>query len=629
MSTYLVEIDEKDVPALEQTVLVFSNGKLYKKSKKDGLVEFLASIGGDGGANGTVKFKKNPALTSADVGKLAMQTVEQLVQDPQSLEDFKIEAVVADTTPLVPGIKGVYRIQIGGTMLIEPKTKIIKVEFLNQPQSGYGILFTGNQLGNIGLLKYKRPDENIGTDEIYIGATIAESIQNMVDYVNLANSTLTNTYIRVDNYDKNAQIPFIEFEMLYNYNDEYQKYSQETNIATDTLTNNFDSNIAFQTFPDIAYDAYNNVVNFEFDENDNGDGYYQLLRMNDADVVISAFNAPGTIFKNASNELYKKTGGQYNQVTGIYRYADGKIGFNDAVWTTSITDIAPFPQWFPIEGVFQMSVSRTIDVNAANRAQFIYNMGSSYIIGFQSWDSNNGSQGILTYNRLFRNDSGQPFGTFGAFGLKYYDNPMAMLSALHWAVTNDPNFPTLLDIVAPFAELDQLPGTYEMTVTNKTAPGTTTNSYFQSNTNYDISINTFTDTGALAGRPERVSNLILGRIAGVEGDYVLIDNSPILKLKMASQADGCFGALPYTEEFNLPQQGGGGYIPMMIAWRHGTVIDLAGYYTIMQDTGFDVYGNGGGAMIFPYIAGGLFRPLSAGLPDGGVLVDARFTQFGN
>lgn len=52
-----------------------------------------------GGGSSVMRFPKDPSLTAAHIGLLAMQKVTTLVPNPETISDFEIKAVLANTVP--------------------------------------------------------------------------------------------------------------------------------------------------------------------------------------------------------------------------------------------------------------------------------------------------------------------------------------------------------------------------------------------------------------------------------------------------------------------------------------------------------------------------------------------------
>ncbi|MEN6384964.1 MAG: hypothetical protein ABFD79_07165, partial [Phycisphaerales bacterium] len=225
---------------------------------------------------------------------------------------------------------------------------------------------------------------------------------------------------------------------------------------------------------------------------------------------------------------------------------------------------------------------------------------------------------VLELRDIFRNDAGQPYGVFGAFGLKYFVDDSDAIAGLNWALSQNTNFGTMFDISSPLIATED--NVYVLEVQNKTTPEGNGYTYFNTNSFQSVYCNTNTLEDATGGKPERIPYTIIGKIVGVDGNDALIDSSFLFDLKMCSEADGAIGVLPYSDDFNY-----GSYFAGVYAWRNGTVIDLAGYANLMQNAGFD----GENVFVSPILVGGYFRPVNAAAPGGQVSIDGKFVFFGN
>ena len=117
--------------------------------------------------------------------------------------------------------------------------------------------------------------------------------------------------------------------------------------------------------------------------------------------------------------------------------------------------------------------------------------------------------------------------------------------------------------------------------------------------------------------PERIENTIVGKIVGVEGDNALISTAFVEELTMCSSEDGALGVLPLTAGIEI------NFVPLVLAWRQGKVIDITGFSTIPQNVGF-----WGDSIILSYmLIGGIFRPLTVAGADNKIIVDKRNFQF--
>lgn len=69
----------------------------------------------------------------------------------------------------------------------------------------------------------------------------------------------------------------------------------------------------------------------------------------------------------------------------------------------------------------------------------------------------------------------------------------------------------------------------------------------------------------------------------------------------------------------------GEFVTAIIAWRGGKVIDLYGFYFLMQNSGY----SGDSLLQAPLLVGGCYRPIGAAMPGGQISVDSKFVYFGN
>lgn len=450
------------------------------KDNVSGKVKVKVNASG-GGGNSTKSFPKHTSLTVADVGKLAMNKLFVINEPPQSFADVEYKAVVADTTPAVEGIKGVYKLSFDGLKLVEPVTKLIKIEFTNQPNDG-DYLYIKDE-NDMGLFLFYYRDILISSNNIQIGVDLAETISNTITFF------ISNIVAIVESSDANS----ITFNMMLNSQDDSIKYFNESNIVI----------------------------------------------------------GPGS------------------------------------------------------SDVYTITTERELTIDAASKAQAIYNLQNNYLL------QNNNGRTLIDYASIFRNDSGQPNGTLGAFGLKYFANDSEVIDALNWALLNTTGnyFSSIFDIVTPLAYNG---GTekYEIVITNKTAPTSSGNTNFQNNNQQGVEVETSTVSGAELGSPEKIGYAIIGKIVGVDGDNVLIDKSQMYDLTMHADANG---VIPATADFNSADY--------LVAWKGGTVIDLQRFKTIMNDAGV----NENDAYRLMTTVSGFFTPLSKGLPSG--LVTCEKTTF--
>lgn len=564
------------------------------------------------GGGGVKRFPKESSLTSAHIGLLAMQQVVALNNNPQGINDFDIKAVLANTIAATPGTKGVYRIAFSGLIMEMPVSKLIRVTFYHNPQVNDRLNFDSNTYGNMGTLVFKSAgNANASMNEVEIGNTLHQTISNVLSFFSSASTILTSECARVEtsNNPVGDGESYIVFEMQYLKPDQ-RKYLDESQISYQgdpfqPGVGNPGGNTLLMT------DNYGHTVAVVVDNNPNVDGHFPVTQIGD-----QAYSG-GELFILSTGELAINYTGMYYNVLTLSREQNGTLNLNGGMVNRNVASI--FPLWYEPYQIFNVNTDRALTMGAAINASSIANIGSQYYILANSWDSNGSGQTIIDYASLFRNDAGQPHGTFGAFGLKYFANNTEVIAALNWALNNTPGnwFTTMYDVVTPLA-YNSGNSSYEIVVRNKTAPMTQASDYFQVLTISNVNANTEVVTNAQSGRAERIPYVIIGKVVGIDGSDALIDTSYIYDLKMCSEADGAFGILPYADDMNY-----GNYIPGVIAWRNGTVIDLAGYYTLMQNAGFQ----GDNLMQLPLLVGGYFRPVGAAAPDGQVAIDGKFTLF--
>lgn len=568
---------------------------------------------------GIKRFPKDSSLTSEHIGLLAMQRVVALNNNPQSIADFDVKAVLANTVPPESGQKGTYSISLHNIKLVKPETKIVRIYFNQQPLNSHNLRFytANNGLGD-NILTFKLPANLVsGTDDVEIGATIDDTIANVVAHFAAGSTQLTQYRARVDSYSISEK--YIDFEMLWG-EDDFIKYKIDSFIVSGLDY----FNGAVIRSGDNLVDGYENVIAITYDATDNGDGYYPVTAIGGLSNSLSS-----NIFVRISDgALYTNIDGDgllnYTEITALSRGDfDGKLSLFIPGNVKRGEYIYAFPGYYTISSAIPPATEiRKIDVNAALQAESIYNnsglFGGNYLVAASSWDSGNSSSAIIDLRDIYRNDSGQPNGEFGAFGLKYFVDDADAIAALNWAISQNANFQLMFDISSVIVSTGS--NVYYLEVQNKTAPTGSGYSYFNTNIFQNVYCNTNTLEDATGGRPERIPNAIIGKIVGVDGNDVLIDSSFLFDLKMCSEVDGAFGILPYSDDFNY-----GSYIPAVIAWRNGTVIDLAGYFNLMQNAGF----SGENVFLAPMLVGGLFRPVNAAAPDGQVTIDGKSTFFFN
>lgn len=81
------------------------------------------SGGGSGAETPNIKrFPKDASLTEAHIGLLAMQQVTVLNNPPSSQEDFEFKAVLCNTTPATPNVKGRFELDFSGLFDVSKET---------------------------------------------------------------------------------------------------------------------------------------------------------------------------------------------------------------------------------------------------------------------------------------------------------------------------------------------------------------------------------------------------------------------------------------------------------------------------------------------------------------------------
>lgn len=464
------------------------------------IIDFIVNLIGTGSGSSTdtniKRFPKDASLTSAHIGLLAMQQVTLLNDPPTSSEDIVTKAVLCTTEPMVPGVKGVYKLTFSGIRKLQPVTKLIKVDMSANPSAGDTIVFSVNTLSDETLTFVSSGSGNASNNEVEVGATLADTLTNIVSHFTSAGTNLTNNRARVNDTD-NAT--YIEFELSHNEADAV-KYIQDSTITT------------------------------------TGSGVYSI---------------------------------------------------------STTRELSSYAQ-------------ELLDISTDNNS----------MLNATTWDSSNNVREILLYSQLYVASNGQPNGTTGAFGLKYFADDTEAIAAINWALSNNAYFPTMFDITSA---LTLNAGNYEMQISNKTAPLNTMVSTISPQNNHNITVSSTTTTTPVLPVVEQVKNFILGRIEGVDGEEVLINTSFIFDLKLSSEDDGASGAV-------IPQIYKS-YIPHLIAWRNGTVIDLYGFGTNILLTSGIYYNDN--FLVNVDKLGGFFRPISKGVADGNITVKPVNYQFPN
>lgn len=547
--------------------------------------------------NASHSFPKDDTITTEHIGLLAMQKCVPNTANPQSPADFDVIATLCNTVPAVAGTKGQYKLSFSSIAIERPETKIIRV-MLNENVNNNNVLrfYYLEQQGNniIGDLIFKVSYSS--SDGVVIGTTKEATIANIIEYFSTENNTLTNL-VNVFDSDSN----YIDFELLINDTDE-NKYTKDTaiDVANNNNSDDFANGVIFNFIDRYFIDSYGNKVDVILGTPIGLS--YPVEKIGDCEIPSGRLRYSSGYF--IIDTLFT--------VDSIYRTEDGTLQFistgQDTVGTTSI-----FPAYYSAFNIFNITTQRELNITAAQVAQSISN-NNNYLISANSWDSDGGST-LLSYATLFRNDNGQPNGTNGAFGLKYFATEEEQIDAINWALfnTKDNNnvcwFTSMFDIIEPLT-YNQDTSQFEMVITNKTAPNGNGSTDFQTNNYNTIYTNYNTIVGAESGTPEHVPYSVLGRIAGVDGDNVLIDTSFMFNLQMCSEADGALGNIPYNSQLDLS------YTPFVIAWRDGKVIDCNGILLM----------NGDSTIKFAMFSGSMFRLLGLAAPDATVTVD-RGTIF--
>lgn len=552
-----------------------------------------------------IKMKKHSSVTAEHIGLLAMQEVTVLTENPQSVDDFQVQVKVADTVPATAGEKGQYTAEIAGEFIFTPpETKIVRVTFTNNqnPLSGMQLAFSDNEGFGTVNLTFKKPFPNSNQNEIMIGNTLSDTLDNLEVVFTNGLTPLTSEFARVVGRGVDVfGYAYIDFELHWNAATDAIKYMAESAI-----------NIVPFTFPT----AINRVG---LDINDAYDEYLTIVLagtpdVNDLDAVVSigGVSVVTDLKMNVNTQNFYHSG---HLVTSWMRYPSGHINLVTVVGQAGLNGVY-FTPYLTNQGLFSINVERALDVITATKAHAIYNAATNgFSLWFaESWDSNGGTQ-LLPIAKIFRNDSGQPNGTFGAFGLKYFSSHAEVISALEWALS-ETEFPNMFDVTVAMSH-NNIDMRYEMSFENKTVPTGSSYIYFNNQNIQDLTVNTSIQSEAVQGLPERIENTIVGKIVGVEGDNALISTAFIEELTMCSSEDGALGVLPLTASSE------NNFVSLILAWRQGKVIDLAGYSTIMQNAGF-----GGDSIILGHmLIGGIFRPLTVAGANDKIIVDKRSYQF--
>lgn len=479
-----IAVEHNGIPQGKFNVLNFENAEINTDDDK-------ISVSYNGGSSNVKRFPKDASLTSEHIGLLAMQQITELVPEPSSLEDFEIKAVLCNTTPGTPGVKGVYKIEIDGIIKEHPVTSLIRVDFSDNVSVGDVIQFNNNA-ATIHLTF--ATTGNLSTNEVEVGATLADTISNIINHFDNAGTDLTNLLARV-NATNNAT--YVEFEMGYGH-DEETKYVYSSNIS--------------------AYVDMGSVMSFTTTRNYSSIAYY--LR---------------------------------------------QIAQNNFALITA-----------------------------------------------QTWDNGQLNSGILMCQDIYIY---APYGTSGAFGLKYFADHTEAINALNYAFSNNADFNEIFDITSPIA-YNSLTEKYEMIVQNKTTPvGDSYQSTYAHNGvgGNEIVITIAIQTPAEKETAELVRSKVLGIIVGVDGNDVLIDTSFMLNVQLCSTEEGALGVIP------LPNN-----IGSVFAWRNGTVIDFMGYMNLVNNDLLNDY-----TTAEWYYTGVVFNALSPAQAGGTLTVYRNSLIFGN
>lgn len=566
-----------------------------------------------------IKMKKHSSVTAEHIGLLAMQEVTVLTENPESVDDFQVQVKVADTVPATQGTKGEYTVRVEGIKLIKPETKIIRVYFAINPINDSSFVFYDmDGFTSYGAVTYKLPGQVVsGSNQIEIGNTVQNTIINTISWFQSDSGNLPTQYARVYAYELtpiNEPYPYIDFEMRWlDAGGDYYKYMRQSFI--EAYPDSFQNQNVLKPGVNLI-DNFGNSVTIIVNNNSNIDGYYLITQIGN----ITDFNGEEffTLTSDGLGSIYVNLEGVYYSIENLYRTEDGKLTLVAGSYTSQ--EIQVFPDWISSNNIFSSNTIRDLDLVNGQIAKNIYDATQSnfMLLSAQSWDTNNSSYSIINYANLFRHDSGQPNGEFGAFGLMYFQNNIEAVNALIWAINEENNLQQLFELVTAF-ENDSVDGIYKMTIRTLTAPSSQNGQYiYFSGNNVDSVICTQEETiMPEIGAPERIENTIVGKIVGVEGDNALISTAFIEELTMCSSEDGALGVLPLTASSEI------NFIPLVLAWRQGKVIDLAGYSTIMQNAGF-----GGDSIILGHmLIGGIFRPLTVAGANDKIIVDKRSYQF--
>ena len=284
-----------------------------------------------------------------------------------------MKAVLADTIPKESGSKGSYKLQLNNFILTPPQSKLIKVEFLQQPNSGSGLNIGSNHIkftnGNISVFDSE-------TEYIPIGIDAEATLNNLKTYIDANEVTLSLHIVE-------STSTYLVFEMYYSSTDEI-KYLIDSSITDNS--GNFNS---FITGPveGSYFDSKNNSAAIVTDETDNGDGYYTVISIGGQVPSVTLYAGTG-IYAGA---IYYNDGA-YKFTLAIAK-ANGELSMVDNTDNNIIVcDISNvFPVWNDFEDIFTISTERELDLVASNKAKELSESLNIIIFTACSWDgfSNN------------------------------------------------------------------------------------------------------------------------------------------------------------------------------------------------------------------------------------------------
>lgn len=234
------------------------------------------------------------------------------------------------------------------------------------------------------------------------------------------------------------------------------------------------------------------------------------------------------------------------------------------------------------------------------------------LLAASTWDTN-GQETILMWRDLFSSNS-QPFGTATDFGIRKFTSQQEAYDAVKYALEHNPGFNAMFNVITPGAA--PTGNNIALKIETKTSPmphGSSMNFNFYPNGS-PVYAQAYIINGGSLIQPEHVPYTILGVIAGVEGNDVLIDTSSIVELQLASAAEGETGIVPFYDAALS-----GFYYPAVVAWRNGKVISIHGY-AISNNISYEA--------LIEYLiptmqTNSLFRALSAANPEEKIKVSQK------